>query len=78
MPDKPAARPNLRLIAGDLVSSLAHDVAEIAEVALTGKTSEERKGRGNIRPTGQAVARPAQLPSLAEASLVCRPAVAGQ
>ena len=43
MPDKPAARPRLRLIAGDLVSSLAHDVAEIAEVALTGKTSEERE-----------------------------------
>ena len=43
MPDKPAARPSLRLIAGDLVSSLAHDVAEIAEVALTGKTSVERE-----------------------------------
>lgn len=43
MADKPAARPSLRLIAGDLVSSLAHDVAEIAEVALTGKTPEERE-----------------------------------
>lgn len=43
MADKTAARPSLRLIAGDLVSSLAHDVAEIAEVALTGKTPEERE-----------------------------------
>lgn len=43
MADKPAARPSLRLIAGDLVSSLAHDVAEIAEVALTGKIPEERE-----------------------------------
>lgn len=43
MADKPASRPSLRLIAGDLVTSLAHDVAEIAEVALTGKTADERE-----------------------------------
>lgn len=42
MADNPAVRPSLRLIAGDLVSNIAQDVVDIAEVALTGKTSEER------------------------------------
>ncbi len=46
MADKPAGRPSLRLIAGDLVTSLAHDVAEIAEVALTGKIPDERESGG--------------------------------
>lgn len=33
----PSTRPSLRLIAGDLVTNLAHDVAGLAEVALTGR-----------------------------------------
>ncbi len=44
MVDKPAGRPSLRLIAGDLATSLAHDVFEIAEVALTGTVSGESEG----------------------------------
>ncbi len=44
MVDKPAGRPSLRLIAGDLVTSLAHDVATIAEVALTGTVSRQNEG----------------------------------
>ncbi len=37
MAEPRSPRPSLRLIAGDLVTSLAQDVADIAEVALTGK-----------------------------------------
>ena len=48
MADKPAARPSLRLIAGDLVTSLAQDVAEIAEAALTGKSSAADAGTSAV------------------------------
>ncbi|NQU37469.1 MAG: NAD(P)-binding protein, partial [Actinobacteria bacterium] len=43
MAESESTRPSLRLIAGELVTSLAQDVVEIAEVALTGRrpTDEE-------------------------------------
>ncbi len=41
MAERESNRPSLRLIAGELVNNLAHDVVEIAEVALTGKMPQE-------------------------------------
>lgn len=42
MAERGSTRPSLRLIAGDLVTNLAQDVVEIAEVALTGKRPEDK------------------------------------
>lgn len=49
MPEPRSTRPSLRLIAGELVTNLASDVADIAEAALTGRVPGEASQTGTAQ-----------------------------